>query len=101
MGFGRYYDVSQSSSEKQNCFLGKKRLPDSSFNITQSYVMGGVIKRTSISLPKELLEKGQKIARKRRRNFSNYVADLIASDCITRPVGSDIVQGKGEEANRG
>lgn len=42
--------------------------------------MGGETRRTSISLPKELLEKGQKIARKRRRNFSNYVADLIASD---------------------
>jgi len=47
--------------------------------------------RTSISLPKDLLEKGQQIARKRRRNFSNYVADLIASDSIDRPVGSDSI----------
>ncbi len=42
--------------------------------------MGGDIRRTSISLPQELLEQGQLLARLRRRNFSNYIADLIASD---------------------
>jgi metal-responsive CopG/Arc/MetJ family transcriptional regulator len=51
--------------------------------------MGGLTQRTSISLPKELLEKGRLIAKKRRRNFSNYVADLIASDCMTKTVGSN------------
>ncbi len=45
--------------------------------------MGGETRRTSISLPEDLLEKGQKIARMRRRNFSNYIADLIASDSYT------------------
>jgi len=50
--------------------------------------MSDATQRTSISLPKDLLEKGQKIARKRRRNFSNYVADLIASDSIDAPVAS-------------
>jgi len=42
--------------------------------------MGGSTRRTSISLPEELLKAGQRLARKRRRNFSNYVADLIAAD---------------------
>ena len=42
--------------------------------------MGGSIRRTSISLPDEILKAGQQIAKGRRRNFSNYVADLIAAD---------------------
>jgi len=42
--------------------------------------MGGSTRRTSISLPEELLKEGQQLARRRRRNFSNYVADLIAAD---------------------
>ncbi len=42
--------------------------------------MGDVIRRTSISLPEDVLKKGQRIARQRRRSFSNYLADLIASD---------------------
>jgi len=42
--------------------------------------MGGSTRRTSISLPAEILKAGQRLAKKRRRNFSNYVADLIAAD---------------------
>ena len=42
--------------------------------------MGGSTRRTSISLPDDLLKTGKKLAKKRRRNFSNYVADLIAAD---------------------
>jgi len=42
--------------------------------------MGGSTRRTSISLPEELLKTGQLLAKKGRRNFSNYVADLIAAD---------------------
>ena len=42
--------------------------------------MGDVIRRTSTSLPADILQKGQRIARQRRRSFSNYLADLIASD---------------------
>lgn len=37
-------------------------------------------RRTSISLPKEILMEGRRLAQMRRRNFSNYVADLIAAD---------------------
>jgi len=48
-------------------------LPDTIF-------MGGSTRRTLISLPEELLKEGQRLARRRRRNFSNYVADLIAAD---------------------
>jgi len=48
-------------------------------NITES-PMGDVIRRTSTSLPADILQKGQRIARQRRRSFSNYLADLIASD---------------------
>jgi len=47
---------------------------------TEYHFMGGSIRRTSISLPEELLKAGRRLARKRRRNFSNYVADLIAAD---------------------
>jgi hypothetical protein len=36
--------------------------------------------RTSISLPDELLTRGQKNAQKKLRTFSNYIADLIARD---------------------
>ena len=42
--------------------------------------MGGSIRRTSISIPEELFQEGQRLAKRRRRNFSNYVADLIAAD---------------------
>ncbi len=42
--------------------------------------MGGIIRRTSISLPDDLLVRAKCLAGMRRRNFSNYVADLIASD---------------------
>lgn len=42
--------------------------------------MGDVVRRTSISLSEDILKKGQRIARQRRRSFSNYLADLIASD---------------------
>ena len=42
--------------------------------------MGLPTRRTSISLPEELLKEGRRLAKRRRRNFSNYVADLIAAD---------------------
>lgn len=42
--------------------------------------MGGLTRRTSISLPENLLKEGQRLAKRRRRNFSNYLADLIAAD---------------------
>jgi len=42
--------------------------------------MGGLIRRTSISLPEDILKEGQRLAMGRLRNFSNYVADLIAAD---------------------
>jgi len=42
--------------------------------------MGGLTRRTSISIPEELFQEGQRLAKRRRRNFSNYVADLIAAD---------------------
>ena len=42
--------------------------------------MAGVIRRTSISLPEDLMNTGLQIAKQRRRNFSNYIADLIALD---------------------
>lgn len=42
--------------------------------------MGLSTRRTSISLPEEILKEGRRLAMKRRRNFSNYVADLIAAD---------------------
>ena len=42
--------------------------------------MGGSTRRTSISLPEEILKTGQRLAKRGRRNFSNYVADLIAAD---------------------
>ncbi|HWL53652.1 MAG TPA: hypothetical protein VNQ90_14540 [Chthoniobacteraceae bacterium] len=45
--------------------------------------MGSDLRRTSISLPPEVFEQGQLIARLRRRSFSNYIADLIASDLET------------------
>jgi len=51
--------------------------------------MGGSTRRTSISLPEELLKAGRRLAKKRRRNFSNYVADLIAADA--EKSASDIV----------
>jgi hypothetical protein len=42
--------------------------------------MGVSTRRTSISLPETLLKEGRRLAKRRRRNFSNYVADLIAAD---------------------
>jgi len=42
--------------------------------------MTGAVRHTSISLPEDLMNTGLRIARERRRNFSNYIADLIASD---------------------
>ena len=42
--------------------------------------MGGSLRRTSISLHEDILKAGQRLAKNRRRNFSNYVADLIAAD---------------------
>ncbi len=33
-------------------------------------------------MPQDLLEQGQLIAKFKRRNFSNYIADLIASDLV-------------------
>jgi len=42
--------------------------------------MGLSTRRTSISLPESLLKEGRRLAKRRRRNFSNYVADLIAAD---------------------
>jgi len=49
--------------------------------------MGGFIRRTSISLPNELLVRAKCLAKMRRRNFSNYVADLIASDIASSVEG--------------
>jgi hypothetical protein len=53
--------------------------------------MSGITRRTSISLSEELLEKGQLMAKRRRRNFSNYVADLIASD-LEASAGKALIQ---------
>lgn len=36
--------------------------------------------RTTVSLPPQVLEKGRAIAKRRVRNFSSYIADLILSD---------------------
>lgn len=57
--------------------------------------MGGLIRRTSISLPQDLLEQGQLVAKLRRRNFSNYVADLIASDLAASRQWLEDCQGEG------
>lgn len=42
--------------------------------------MKPAITRTGISLPTKLLKTGRKIARRKNRNFSSYIADLIEKD---------------------
>ena len=63
--------------------------------------MGGSTRRTSISLPESIFTEGLRLANKRRRNFSNYVADLIAADAERESSALYRHDGENGESHRG